>query len=594
VEFWFQGEDSPEHFLLENRVRDSFDRKLPNDGLLLHQVDEAMIGQRIAANRINTGPTPGMRVLEADGNFDLYYGFNRGDASDPFPGTARRTHADDLTIPSLRTFTGAPTNIAIEDVARVGRNVSLRLRVRAPGWRAPRDVATGAGEPALSFNSASRAAVSPAGRAWLVSSEDVGGRNAVVVRERPWLQSWGSPVTVDRGLGSAEEPTLARFEGDNLVVAWIERDGGPGRLCYRARALGRWGTVRVIPTIGGECLAPAIAADARGRVYLSWLELIDDVVTLRFMQFLYNAPYGVPTTVTLPADLPAPPTVTAAGDGHAYLLWPNRVGNGPQVIYACRFNPDSGLSARFALTRATAYSEPAVSAIVDTSGVLYSVWQVNRGTGGEIDFQKRLPASRPLPRDTTIDLLGNGLQNPRIALDPTGGLHVAYERQVPSGVQVRYKRWRPVLGWDVRATEVSDGTDLSATGISLLPTSSGNVDVTWIGFDGSSQRLRDRLRLLDGSLVTGVEEPPVPTALSLTAGPNPLRAGEALELRGEAVTEGAWIELVDAAGRRVAEVRADAAGRARLDADVTRSLAAGLYFARVRGGAARGRLVVLR
>jgi hypothetical protein len=44
----------------------------------------------------------------------------------------------------------------------------------------------------------------------------------------------------------------------------------------------------------------------------------------------------------------------------------------------------------------------------------------------------------------------------------------------------------------------------------------------------------------------------------------------------------------------VAEVRADATGRARLDADATRSLAAGLYFARVRGSAARGRLVVLR
>ena len=592
VEFWFQGEDSPEHFLLENRVRESFDRKLPNDGLIVHQVDEAMIGQRIASNRINTGPTPGMRILEADGNYDLYYGFNRGDASDPFPGTARRTYANDLTIPSTRTFGGSPTNIAIEDVARVGRNVSLRLRVRAPGWQVPRDVATGAGEPSLAFTAAARAAVSPAGRAWLISSEVMDGRNAVVVRERPWLQGWGPPVAVDRGLGSAEEPTLARFEGDNLAVAWIERAGSPGRLCYRARVLGRWGAVRVIQTTGGECLAPAIAADARGRVYLSWLEEIDGVVMLRFMQFLYNAPYGVPTTVTVPADAPAPPTVTAAGDGHAYLLWPDG-GGGPRVIYACRFNPDSGLSARFRLSPPTAYSQPAVSAVVDSSGVLFSAWQVNPGSGGEIHFQKRALSGRPSPRDTTLDALGNGLQNPRVALDPTGGLHVAYERLVPTGAQVRYKRWRPVLGWDVRATEVSDASDLSATGIDLLPTSSGNVDVTWIGFDGTSQRLRDRLRELDGTLLTGVEDPPLPAALALTAGPNPLRAGQPLELRGGAVTEGAWIDLVDAAGRRVAEVRAGAAGRARLDADATRSLAAGLYFARVRGSGARGRLVVL-
>jgi hypothetical protein len=71
LEFWFQGEDSPEHFLIENRVRESFDRKLPNDGLLVNQVDEAVIGQKITANRINTGPTPGMRILE--GGRELRY-----------------------------------------------------------------------------------------------------------------------------------------------------------------------------------------------------------------------------------------------------------------------------------------------------------------------------------------------------------------------------------------------------------------------------------------------------------------------------------------------------------------------------------------
>jgi len=83
-------------------------------------------------------------------------------------------------------------------------------------------------------------------------------------------------------------------------------------------------------------------------------------------------------------------------------------------------------------------------------------------------------------------------------------------------------------------------------------------------------------------------------ALALTAGPNPLHAGQPLELRGGAVAEGDWIELVDAAGRRVVEARAVASGLARIGADATRSLPPGLYFVRVRGSAARGRLVVLR
>jgi len=593
VEFQFQGEDNPEHFLLENRVRESYDRKLPNDGLIINQVDEVMIGQRISSNRINTGPTPGMRILEADGDFDLYYGYNRGDQSDPYPGSAHRTHIDDLTSPSTRTFGGGPTNISIDNITRVGRNVSMRLHVRAPGWQLPNDVDAGAGTPLLPNGPAARAVVSPAGRAWIVSSEDMGGRNAVVVRERPWLQSWGPPVAVDRGLGSAEEPTLARLDGDNLAVAWIERNGVPGRLCYRARVLGRWGVARVLETGPGECLAPAIAADAKGRVYMTWLQVVNDTTTLRFMQFLYSAPYGTPKTVTVAGDLPAAPAVTAAGDGHAYVLWPDR-GSGIHVIYGCRFAPDSGLTARFRLGPVSAYSQPAVSAVLDSSGVLYSAWQVSPGSGGEIHFQKRPLIGRPSPRDTTLDALGNGLQSPRIALDPTGGIHVAYERAVATGAEVRYKRWRPVLGWDVRATQVTDDNDLSATCIDLLPTSLGNVDVTWIGFDGTNQRLRERLRTLDGALVTSVDGPPMAPALALTAGPNPLHAGQPLELRGGAVAEGDWIELVDAAGRRVVEARAVASGLARIGADATRSLPPGLYFVRVRGSAARGRLVVLR
>ena len=49
--------------------------------------------------------------------------------------------------------------------------------------------------------------------------------------------------------------------------------------------------------------------------------------------------------------------------------------------------------------------------------MLYSVWQVSPGAGGEIHYQRRTPLGHPVPRDTTLDALGDALQNPRIALD---------------------------------------------------------------------------------------------------------------------------------------------------------------------------------
>jgi immune inhibitor A len=85
VDVWYQGEFNPEHFLLECRAKEGFDASINIGGLLISHADEAGIGQRLAANRINAG-SPGLWLVEADGDSDLIVGRNRGDAFDPFPG----------------------------------------------------------------------------------------------------------------------------------------------------------------------------------------------------------------------------------------------------------------------------------------------------------------------------------------------------------------------------------------------------------------------------------------------------------------------------------------------------------------------------
>src|SRR5262249_12512696 len=277
----------------------------------------------VAGNRINTGPTPGLRVLEADGENDLVTGLDRGDAGDPFPGRANRTRIDDLTTPSTRTFLGAPTNISLEGITRTGRTMTLRMRVRPPGWDTPHDLVTGDGEPVRQFGAAARSIVAPNGNAWQVASEAAGGRTAIVLHSRVWPGAWQAGTVVDAGHGDATEPTLARVGDSDLALAWIQTDGGSSQVCYRARIQGAWTTPRLFTQSPEGCLAPAIAADARGRVFLTWLEMQNSLPRLRFVEFLYGAPYGQPITVTVPTDYPGPPTITAAGNGHAYLLWPN-------------------------------------------------------------------------------------------------------------------------------------------------------------------------------------------------------------------------------------------------------------------------------
>ena len=89
--------NTQEYYLLENRLREGADAKLPGEGLLVWHVDERVTGFRTAQQN----PAHKMlHLVEADGRGDLDRGHaaggNRGDATDPWsgpPAWRRRTGA---------------------------------------------------------------------------------------------------------------------------------------------------------------------------------------------------------------------------------------------------------------------------------------------------------------------------------------------------------------------------------------------------------------------------------------------------------------------------------------------------------------------
>jgi hypothetical protein len=348
----------------------------------------------------------------------------------------------------------------------------------------------------------------------------------------------------------------------------------------------------VLSTNTEGSLSPSVAVDAQGRVHVAWVDVVDGRFTLRHLQFLYATPFGRPTTVTAPVDLPSTPLVTAAGNGRAFLLWTDR-GPGRLTLYASRFHPDSGLSQRFTVVPNSPDEVPSYSAVVDTGGVLHTVWQWVRGGSSEVHYQRRVPLSRLAPRDTTLDAIGDGLQNPRLVFDAEGGMHLAYERLVFEGTELRYLRWTPRDGWDSRPTTVS-GEEVNASAVDLLPRSHGDLTAVWVGFDGTTERWRERTRRLDGGVAASV--PPTTTdRVGATLAPlrNPVRATMGIEFRGNA-RPGEWVDLLDAGGRRVARTRVDDEGRARFAPEQTASLPPGLYLSHAPRSGARGRVVMLR
>jgi immune inhibitor A len=599
VELWFQGESYPEHFLIENRQRDGFDRNLPNAGLIITHVDEAAIGQRIGGNKINVGTTPGMWLLEADGDSDLVVGRNRGDANDPFPGALDRIAIDDLSSPNTRTFSGAVTNLGLSDILRTNLDVQAHLQVLAPGWLPATDQTLDGFSPAGFSGPAHRAVIEPDGTIDVVHSEMRGSYPQIVLRSKR-RSGWQPPLQLSASPEAALDPAIASLPDGNLAIVWSDTRGGRARILYRSRLQGVWNGEQILADVPGDNRAPAMGADAHGRVEVAWLNVSGDVPRLYFMRFLYFAPFGQPIAVTAPEEIPGRPALEVSREGVGYLLWPD-ASLSPQRYLFSRFHPDSGLSPlHLPLTPGTANPQTAISAVVDSAGTLHSLWQVSGAGISELHYQERWKSAHPAPRDTTVELRGAPISDAVIAADPLGSLHVAFAATSASGQQIYYKRWRAGLGWDFRSTQVSSPLDGSAASPMLAPSTPGNVTLLYAAYPAGSARFIERLRRLDGAdpvAVTPVAIAPRPV---LELGPNPLRSGAALEFRwrGAAPAAVPTVDIFDLAGRRVASVPLDdAAGiwRGRLGSSTTAGWASGVYFAKLKGErGGNARLVLLR
>ena len=124
-----------EYFLVENRQRAGFDAGLPGAGLLIWHIDEA---KTTSGNTDNSGECyPGgpscasqhyhVAVIEADNLWNLEKNNNRGDAGDPFPGTAGKVAFSATSTPGSNLYSGAASSVLVSDISAPASTMTATL-----------------------------------------------------------------------------------------------------------------------------------------------------------------------------------------------------------------------------------------------------------------------------------------------------------------------------------------------------------------------------------------------------------------------------------------------------------------------------------
>lgn len=596
INFLFQGEPSAEHLLIENRQRLDFDLHLPSPGLLVTHVDESVIGALLAANRINAGLTPGLRVVEADGRGDLVAGLDRGDPGDPYPGSSAATILNDDSPGNTRTFAGAVTNISLSQFIPSGNDMSVHVQVRPRGWFAIEDHTNGAFSPIAGSGSATVAVADTFGTIDAVAAELRAGVPQIILRERLGFQ-WGTPVTLSQSALGAYEPTIAAQANGDLSVVWRDMRSGSARLYYRSRIRGQWTPEQPIGNAPANSSVPALATDGHGRMMLSWLTVILGRPQVMFMTFTYLSPFGTPVPLAASGAYPDAPAIAADPNGRAYVIWADRAAV-PQTLFFARYDPDSGVGASLLLVPPGADDQLSPSAAVDPSHRLHVLWE-GIGTGlASLHYQCRDASQAAWQRDTVLDRPAGGVLGPVLTADRRGGIHLAYETTRNGVQEIYYKHAETDRGWDAASSEVTRASDGSCRQPQLVATGPHDLSVLFSGYPAGQPRFMTRDRHLDGIALTAAEPAVRPALDGLSLGPNPLRGGAELELRLSGVAGGAaHVDFFDLSGRHVGSVAMSGSGRerfARLGGSTTASWPAGLYFARVRDSSIAARLVLLR
>lgn len=128
---WRDASPGQEYYLVENRQKSQYDRELPGQGLLVWHVDDSIPDN---SNEIH----PKVALVQADGRQDLENGNNRGDASDPFPGTSNVTAFTEETDPSSLAYSGQDTCVRLENISPSGpvmsADMATRCQVPSESW----------------------------------------------------------------------------------------------------------------------------------------------------------------------------------------------------------------------------------------------------------------------------------------------------------------------------------------------------------------------------------------------------------------------------------------------------------------------------
>lgn len=127
MRIWLDPFRHGEHFLLEYRVREGFDRGLPGEGLLISHIDD-WVGYGVSGAQNDVAEHKLVDIEEADGRSDLDLLENRGDRLDVYNDAYGQSYFGSSSLPASLDYQGNSSGVEISQIQvadEVGGSLTL-------------------------------------------------------------------------------------------------------------------------------------------------------------------------------------------------------------------------------------------------------------------------------------------------------------------------------------------------------------------------------------------------------------------------------------------------------------------------------------
>ncbi|NLG64782.1 MAG: hypothetical protein GX537_04175, partial [Actinobacteria bacterium] len=302
-----------------------------------------------------------------------------------------------------------------------------------------------------------------------------------IVRAADALSSTVEMVNDDPDAHNQSTPVLAVDGTGQRFVIW-RNDDGNGTIMFRSRsAQGAWSTLEMVSSgWGGRLGLPDLAVDATGRAYAAWVQEHDYLDTRLVYAGVrsFSEEWNNGTVEEISGAQQTTPSIAVDAAGNAYIVWQDGRNDGGDIRFA--YQPVDGGWQDHAMINddSGANWQGTPDLTVDAEGNLYAVWADARNGEGEGDndiyFATRPAGGEWSANEVVANAVGS-LENPRIAVDGDGGVHVVWQDSVED-----YIYYATRLGTGVWSTpeQVCDDEAMANDPV-LAVGPQGQLYVTW-------------------------------------------------------------------------------------------------------------------